>query len=234
LAAELKAQILEAYESRGGQPEFSLRALKREIARNLGVEQIPVARVIQKITVPRALSPGEEVEIVKRYRAYVEKMERPAAGRRKTIAKEMGIPYRDVMIAVRRWKQTQKPVNDFTREERFRVEKAYFRKIREEKSLEKVFTEILEESGLDRWQVIRYLDTIHDGETRLKKDPPVSDAQEETVLAGYADYLAASSPPGPFLHTLLAEKSGATHQQVHKVLLAYRLELLKEVKSRPD
>jgi hypothetical protein len=233
LTPELKTRILEAYESRRGQAGISLRALKREIARNLGVGRDLVVQVVQESPVQRTLSPDQEAEIVKRYQTYVERMERPAAGRRKAIAREMRIPYRLVVMAVRNWKQrAQRPMKDFTREERFRVEKAFSRKIREEKPLAKVFAEILEETGLDRWQVIRYLDTIHDGESRLKKFPEVTAGQKEAILAGYADYLGGSSPPGPFLHTLLAEKSGATHQQVHKALLAYRLELLREIKSR--
>ena len=36
-------------------------------------------------------------------------------------------------------------------------------------------------------------------------------------------------PPGPFLHSLLAEKSGATYKQVHKVLLTCRLNRLRDI-----
>jgi hypothetical protein len=37
-------------------------------------------------------------------------------------------------------------------------------------------------------------------------------------------------PPGPFLHSLLAEKSGARYKQVPKVPLTFRLNRLREIR----
>jgi hypothetical protein len=48
-------------------------------------------------------------------------VERPARGRRRTIAEDMGIPYRAVVLALRNWNQARG--RDLRREELFSEEK---------------------------------------------------------------------------------------------------------------
>jgi len=87
---------------------------------------------------------------------------------------------------------------------------------------------IQEQTGLNPWAVSRYLDLIHDGERKLRNVPPVSSEQETAILKEYREYLSASRPPSPPLHSLIAERTGVLSKQVYKVLLAYRLGRFRE------
>lgn len=231
LTEELKDRILQEHETYRDRPDYPLRKIHQEIARKLAIKRGLVVEALQGITRRRVLTPEEEAEVIKRYRDYVERMERPPAGRRKTIAKDLGVPFRLVAYAVQGWKRTLRPVEELTREQRFEIEKTYFRFLGEGKSLKEILEEIEQKSGLSRWQILRFLDLIHDGEKLLKKVPDVTEEQGQSIINGYLDYLSASAPPGPFLHTLLAEKSGVTYKQVHKVLLTCRLKRLRDIRG---
>jgi hypothetical protein len=231
LTEELKDRVLQEYEACRDRPDYPLRKVHQEIARKLGIKRVLVVEALQGIAKRRVLTPEEEAEVVRRYRDYVERLERPPAGRRKTIAKDLQVPFRLVASAVQGWKRTLRPVEELTREQRFEIEKAYFRLGEERKPLKDILDEIGQKSGLSHWQILRFLDLIHDGEKLLKKVPEVTEEQGQIILSGYLDYLSAPAPPGPFLHTLLAEKSEATYKQVHKVLLTYRLNRLREIRD---
>lgn len=170
------------------------------------------------------LTEEQTQEIIERYQAYIQVMERPARGRRKTIAAEMGLPYRAVVLTLRNWNQAQE--RDLSREDRFLVEKAYFSFL--ESSFAQVKERICRETGLNPWSVSRYLDILHDGEDKLKKVPDIAPERRTAILDEYNNYLAGSSPPGPSLHPMIAEKIGIKAKQVHKVLLAYRLGLFRK------
>jgi len=174
------------------------------------------------------LTKEQEQEVMKRYQAYVEGMERPPKGRRKSIAAEMGLPYRAVVLAVRKWNQGQAKAEDLSRDERFLVEKSYFRCLEREGSLSRIKEQIAQKTGLSYWQVCRYLDLLHDGEDRLREVADVSPELRIAILAEYRAYLSAPGPPGPPLHALIAEKTEVSPNQAHKVLLAYRLARLHE------
>jgi hypothetical protein len=175
-----------------------------------------------------ALTEDQEQEIIKRYQAYVQGMERPPKGRRKRIASEMELPYRAVVLAVRKWSQNQSQGKDLSREERFMVETSYFRSLEKESSFLRVKGQIAQETGLSQWQVSRYLDLLHDGEDRLLKVSDVSPEQKKAILAEYHVYLSAPAPPASPIHALIAGKTGVDSKQVHKVLLAYRLGRFRE------
>jgi len=231
LTDELKDRILQEHETYRDRPDYPLRKIHQDIARKLGIKRALVVEGLKGTVKGRVLTPEEEAEIMKRYRDYVERMERPPAGRRKTIAKDLEVPFRLVASAVQGWKRKQRPVEELTREQRFEIEKAYFRQAEERKPLKEILDEIGKSSALSRWQILRFLDLIHDGEKLLKKVPEVTEEQGQIIMSGYLDYLSASAPPGPFLHTLLAEKSGANYKQVHKVLLIYRLNRLRDIRG---
>lgn len=175
---------------------------------------------------PVALTDEQTREIIGRYQAYVQTMKRPPIGRRKTIAAELGIPNRTVVLALRTWNQAQG--KELTREERFSVEKAYFSYLGTESSFDRLQERICIETGLDLWPVCRHLDVLHDGEEKLKKIPEVSPEQKTAILTEYINYLTASAPPGPSLHPMIAEKTGVSPKQVHKILLTYRLDKFRE------
>jgi hypothetical protein len=165
-------------------------------------------------------------EIIARYQAYVKVMERPTLGRRKTIAADMGIPYRAIVLILRNWNQSQGM--DLSREDRFSVEKAYFSFLEKEDSFAGLKERISRETGLSPWAVDRYLDILHDGEDKLQKIPEVSHEQRTAILGEYHIYLSGSGPPGPFLHPMIAEKTGVSPKQVYKILLVYRLDRFRE------
>lgn len=231
LTEELKERILQSYEPYAGQKDLLRRKIHAHIAKDLRIPPKLVAQVLPKAEGRIPLAPEEEEEIVTRYRGYVERLERPPKGRRKAIAAAMGLPYRSVAIAVREWKRRQPPIRDISREQRFFMEKTFFRLMEEGKTLSQIQETIVKDSGYGAWQVSRYLDLLHDGEDRLKKVAEVTPEQSEAILTEYQQYLSAPAPPEPFLHTLLAEKAGVTHQQVHKVLLNYRLGRVKEIQT---
>ena len=153
-------------------------------------------------------------------------MERSPGGRRKTIAAEMGLPYRAVVMALRNWNQAQK--RNLSREDRFSIEKAYLSFLEKEKSFAQIKERICRETGLNPWSISRYLDILHDGKDKLKNVPDVLPEQRAAILAEYNNYLAGSTPPGPSLHSMIAEKVGIKAKQVHKILLAYRLGRFRE------
>ena len=174
------------------------------------------------------LTQAQIQEIVDRYQIYVQGLERPAHGRRRTIAVAMGIPYRNVVLALRQWNQQQSQLKELTREERFSVEKAYFYYLERRNSFSEIREQISQETGLSPWEVSRYLDILHDGAEKLRKVPNGSSDQETVILNEYRKYLSASGPPSSPLHPLIAERTGVLPKQVYKVLLTYRLGRFRE------
>jgi hypothetical protein len=177
--------------------------------------KIPADQTLDMAKRAIVLTKDQEHEIVERYQAYVQGMERPPGGRRKRIASEMELPYRAVVLTV-------------SREERFLVEKSYFRLLEKGRSFLGVKEQIAQETGLSQWEVSRCLDLLHDGEDRLCKVPDVSPEQRTAILAEYHAYLSAPAPPVPPLHAVIAERTGGSPRQVYKVLLAYRLGRFRE------
>jgi len=174
------------------------------------------------------LTQSQIQEIADRYQRYVEVLERPAIGRRKTIADAMGLSYQSVVLGLRQWNQQQTQIEDLVREQRFAIEKVYFSYREGKESFLDIKARIVQETGLNPWAVSRYLDLIHDGERKLRTVPPVSSEQETAVLKEYRKYLSASGPPPSPLHPLIAERTGVLPKQVYKVLLSYRLGRFRE------
>lgn len=177
---------------------------------------------------PVEATPDQIREIAERYQKYVEVLERPPIGRRKTIAADLGLPYQSVVLGLRQWNQQHTNTEEVTREQRFAIEKIYFSLLEGNDSFPEIKARIVAETGLNPWLVSRYLDLIHDGEKKLQNVPPVSPEQETAILEEYRQYLSASGPPEPPLHTLIAERTGVLPKQVYKVLLAFRLSRFRE------
>jgi hypothetical protein len=174
------------------------------------------------------LTEAQEQEIIGRYQDYVQEMQRPPGGRRKTIARDMGIPLQAVIQTLRKWSQGDLFLQRLIRENRFLIEKSYFQYLEEETSFSALKKRIAQETGLDLWEVARYLDLLHDGEDKLRNVPDVSGEQETAILSEYQKYLSGTAPPSAFLHPLIAERTGVTPKQVYKVLLACRLKRFRE------
>ena len=222
------SQVLKEIATKGIQDEVTKHKVQKE-----SNEKEKVGKTEAQTTPDRT---GEEIEptkaqiqeIVERYQIYVQGMERPQNGRRRTIAVAMGLPYRTVVLALRQWNQQQAQSKELTREERFSVEKAYFNYLERKNSFKEIKEQITQETGLSAWEVSRYLDILHDGEEKLRNISNVSLEQETAILAEYQKYLTDSGLPSSFLHPLIAERTGVTPKQVHKVLLSYRLSRFRE------
>jgi len=225
---DLKLQGSREYEPHAERSELPGGRVPEGGIEKLEVSKVPLAQPLDMGKGEIVLTKDQEQEIIKRYQAYVEGMGRPPKGRRRTIAAEMGIPYPAIVLAIRRWNQGQSREKDLSREERFSVEKSYFRLLERETTLLRVKEQITQKTGLCQWQVSRCLDLLHDGEDRLQGVPDVSSEQGTAILSEYHAYLSAPAPPNPPLHALIAERTGVTPKQVHKVLLGYRLGLFRE------
>jgi hypothetical protein len=219
---DIKVQIPEGGIEAPGAEGHKERTGKPEVEKMAGVQTAGMEKT------EMILTEEQEQEVIKRYQEYVEGMKRPPHGRRKTIAADMGLPRHAVVLAVRKWNQGQPQAEHLSREERFLMEKSYFSLLESENSLSRIKEQMTREAGLTHWQVCRYLDVLHDGEDQLREVPDVSPEQRTAILSEYQAYLSAPVPPGPPLHTLIAERTGVSPKQVHKILLAYRLARLRE------
>lgn len=224
-----RAQIFQAFlELRDANPDAPKRQLHLTLARKFGLRKDMIAKVIQEEREQTFLTEEVRRGIVERYVAYVERMERPKIGRRKSIASELRIPFRQVAKIVREWRDQQPRVSEIPRAVRFEIEKAYFRSLAQGMGLKEIVRDLSEETGFTLWQVHRYLDLIHDGEKLLRNVPDISPEELQRIEVGYHAYLSAAEPPKPFLHDLLAQQVGVHFKQVHKVLLNYRLRFRKD------
>jgi hypothetical protein len=186
------------------------------------------AQADDKVEEEIKLTEAQEQEIIERYQTYVREMQRPPEGRRKTIAREMGISRWAVIQTLRNWSQGESRLQELTREERFAVEKSYFQHFEEDTSFLALKKRIVQETGLSPWEVSRYLDLLHDGEDKLRNVPDVSGEQKTAILDEYRKYLSGTAPPSAILHPLIAERTGVTPKQVYKVLLGYRLKRFRD------
>lgn len=230
LTDELKAAIIEAYESYKNDTETPLRLVHGKIAFDLKIKKHLVAQVIRELRgepLPPTVTVTEDQkrDIVEIYRDYVERGERPLTGRRKTIAAQMGLPYGAVAQVVNEWSQKMPKVDTLTREQRFDIEKRYLRHLeKKDAPLDSIHEVVADEMGLDHWQTMRWIDLLYDGTEELARIPNPTPEQREAIEAAYEEYLASKTPPEPPLHQLFSEKTGATQKQVHKVLLEYRIQ----------
>jgi hypothetical protein len=228
LTAELRERIFNEYEPYRGQDKLSWRKIHGAIAKKMNIPKKLIGEALKEER-SRVLIPKEtREEIIRRYRDYVVRLERPSKGRRKTIAADLGVTFREVAITVRDWKSEQPSVRELNREQRFRIEKSYFEALKAGRPLADLAEETAEGFATTSFLIFRYLDSIHDGIDRLRKVPAATPEEREKVLSAYAEYLAAASPPEPYLHNFIAANTGVAPQKVHKTLLQYRLERLRE------
>lgn len=229
---ELRAQVRREFELYKEEKEMPRRKVHAQIGRKLKIPKLWVAQALGSTREAPVLTKAQEERIIARFQEFVENMERPAKGRRKTIAAEMGLPCSSVMLVLRKWSKGDLRLQEIGREKRFLLEKVYFRCLDEGWPLSRTIEQMMEETGFNRWQVLRFLDLLHEGEERLKKIPDAGEEEKKKILEGYFEYLAGAAPPAALLHTLLAERAGVTYLQVHKALLAYRIERLRKAREK--
>lgn len=225
---ENRAAILRAYAEYEGRNDVPLRRLHAEIAEKTNLARSLVAQVLSEVrTVSPTVTEEQRLEIIARYRDFVRRMERPPEGRRTAIAHALNLSRHQVVAVVREWASSQPSITDMTREDLFRVERAFFQASDGTLPLEEVSRRIASELGYTEWQVERWIDLLHDGDFRDVEE--VAPDQEQATIAAYIEYLQGDSPPPRSLHVTLAERFGLSPRQVHKVLVEYRRKRRKEI-----
>jgi len=183
--------------------------------------------------VPKKLTPEQRRQIEERYRAMVASGERPPEGRRKTIARELGLPYALVSEVVKNYLHRER-----LRRTNFEIEKIYWREVLAGQDDARAIVErAAAELKLDPGRVWWWLEKLHEGRKALDAEPEVNETQRAAILSFYQEYLKREAPPEKGLHLLISETLGdVTPRQVHKVLLRYRLGFWTRLRNtvRPD
>ncbi len=224
LTEEKREEVLRAYEAYEGRDEVPLRRIHADIAERTNLARALVASVIASVRTPPASLTDEQREmVIARYREYVRTMARPQGGRRATIARDLNLGRQQVVTAVREWASTQPSITDLSRDDLFRIERAYCAAAAAGAPLEGLAARIAQELGYSEWQVERWMDMLHDGDFSDVEEPSAD--QREAVISAYHEYLGGDGPPAKSLHVVLGDRFGLAPRQVHKILMEYRLDL---------
>lgn len=233
LTAELRDKISREFsDANEGDPKVSVRDLHAAIAEKLWVRRWMVAEVIQDLTARQArLSGDQRGEAAELYRQMVESHDRPVGGRRRMIAAQLNVPVKEVILAVRDWARKQEadsPSPRLSRQQLFEIEKAYSHAIASAAvPLAELPQHLADTLGFaNRWQVLRWIDVLHDDPKAFENVPDPDDSVRGAIVDAYEDYLRADVPPDKGLHQTIAEQVGGSlkPRQVHKVLQNYRHE----------
>jgi hypothetical protein len=189
-----------------------------------------VAEVIQDLTARQArLNTDQRTEAAELYREMVEGHVRPAGGRRRTIAAQLNVPVKEVILAVRDWARRQEaesPSPRLSRQQLFEIEKAYWNAISAaEEPLAELPEYLAGKLGFaNRWQVLRWIDVLHDDPKAFENVPDPAPEVRQQIIDAYVEYLGAEAPPEKGLHQTIAEQLGGSlkPRQVHKVLQTHR------------
>ena len=229
LTPELTEQVLDLYAELRKDPSKRLRDVHTEIADKLWVKRNVIADSLRDHEQnKKEFTPELKNRAIEMYQRFVETGHRPEGGRRRTISAALGVPYKQVVNLIREWSLSEymkSPTPTPTREQLFEVEKTYWRELENEQCrLTEMPQRIAEELGfITRWQVLRWLDVLHDDEHAFDNVPDPSPEVQQQILDAYNEYLEGTNPPDHGLHYTIAGRIGkVTPRQVHKVLQANR------------
>jgi hypothetical protein len=227
LTDELRAKIEASYNSLKDSFD-SLKKLHAKISHDLWAKPMIVADVVRKLhhkpvnTEKCTLPDGEREKVITRYLDYIRSGTRPPEGRRSVIARELNLPSREVILAVREWANNN--IGQLTRAQLFEIEKEYWRAVEEGNhkfaDIPQLISQRLGFPTVD--QVNRWLDQLHDYTKITKSSTTLSEEQTNTVIEQYKEYLKQAEPPEESLHWTLARRLGVLPSQVHRVLCEYR------------
>ncbi len=228
MTPDLRERILQAYnEEYDGQP--ATREVHNKIAEKVWAKRQLVAEALRDITkINVVLTAEEKQRAIEMYQRFVETGHRPEGGRRRAISVALSVPFKQVVKAIRDWSLSQyskSPTPTPSRTQLFEIEKIYWNELHEKRyGLRELPDRIAEQLGyVTRWQVLRWLDVLHDDERSFAKVPDPEPEIQGQILAAYSEYLLSNEPPEQGLHYTIAGRfEHLTPRQVHKVLQSYR------------
>jgi len=229
LTPELREQVTQIYQEQFAESATPASEIVAQISDRLWLQRKAVGYVVNRLIHPNVpVAPELKERIIEMYKGYVERSERPAGGRRRVIAEEVGIPLRQVMNIVYEWslsQYAQSPTPELSREQRFEFEKIYWDEMSNQRyRYSELPAKIAERLGYaTAYQISRWLDTLHDDPARFNNIADTPPEVEQQILEAYKRYLAAPQPPEKGLHaTIASEVGGISGRQVHKILQRYR------------
>ena len=235
LTPELYERIKQIYREQYAESEVLPRELIAKISDALWLNRKVVGAAIYRISHPQVeITPELESRIIELYNGYVVKGERPPEGRRKRISQMVGVPLWQVKNIVYKWSQSQyaeSAVPEHTREQKFEIEKQYWEELAKGRyRLNEIPGKIAERLEFATpYQIMRWLDKLHDDDVRFKNVADVPPETERLIEEAYRQYLLSPKPPEQGLHsTIVQQISGITTRQVHMVLQKYRKKMRAE------
>jgi len=235
LTPELRQRIVEIYEEEYAAGPVQTREMHAQIATKLWLKRQLVADVIREITQSRVgLTDELRDRAIEMYQRFVESGHRPDGGRRRAISSALGLPYKQVMKVIREWSMAEyekSPTPNPSRQQLFEMEKVYWDELnRRRYRLTELPSKIAEQLGfVSRWQVLRWLDVLHDDQRAFSNVPDPSPEAQQQILESYIEYLGSPAPPEHGLHYSIAGKiAKVSPRQVHKVLQDFRHKMRAE------
>lgn len=235
LTPDLRHRIIEIYDAEYAGRPVQTKEMHSQIANRLWVKRQLVADCIREVVQSKALiTETVKNRAIEMYQRFVESGHRPDGGRRRAISAALGIPYKQVMKIIRDWSLLQydsSPTPNPSRLQLFEIEKLYWEELNEGRyRLTELPGKIAEQLGyVTRWQVLRWLDVLHDDERAFANVPEPPLEVQQQILDAYAEYLASPAPPEHGLHYSIAgDIEKVSPRQVHKVLQSYRHKMRAE------
>lgn len=235
LTPDIRRRIVDVYQEEFAGRPVQTRDVHAQIANKLWLKRQLVADVVRELVQTNvALTDELRTSAIEMYQRFVESGHRPDGGRRRAISSALGLPYKQVMKVIREWSMSEyekSPTPNPSRQQLFEVEKLYWDELVQQRyRLTELPERIAGQLGfVTRWQVLRWLDVLHDDERAFANVPDPPDEAQARILEGYQQYLAAASPPEHGLHYSIAGQiPKVSPRQVHKVLQGYRHKIRSE------
>jgi hypothetical protein len=235
LTPELRQRIIEVYQVEFSGRPLATKDVHSQIANRLWIKRQLVADTIRELLQTKAVMTEEQKKrAIEMYQRFVESGHRPEGGRRRAISAALNAPYKQVMKIIREWSMAeyeQSPTPTPSRLQLFEIEKLYWNELKKQRyRLTELPQKIADELGyVTRWQVLRWLDVLHDDQRSFANVPDPPPEVQEQILEAYNQYLEALAPPEHGLHYSIAgQLPKVSPRQVHKVLQNYRHKMRAE------
>jgi hypothetical protein len=226
---------VESFERDFSDGAVPLREVHSQIATKLWVKRQIVADVIRELSQGKtSIATDQKVRAVEMYKRFVESGHRPEGGRRRAISTALGLAYKQVMKLIREWSMAEyekSPTPNPNRQQLFEIEKLYWEELQKQRyRLTEFPDKIAEQLGyITRWQVLRWLDVLHDDQHTFAAVPDPPEEVQQQILDSYIEYLGSPAPPEHGLHYSIAGRiDKVSPRQVHKVLQNYRHKMRSE------